>query len=138
MHIAPDNPVIESPNALHVNQPRIAMNTKTFARILLVSAAALIAGAGAEAKGSMSVGLTIVSSCSVNSASVYRAASSDVRSNATTTGVCANDTSSYTVSMSPVAKVESAAVSSTDQAGGKTDAGRAQGDAGYVVVTLTY
>ena len=148
MHIAPDNPVIElrhSRHALHTNQLRTAMNAKTFARIVLVSAAALAAASGAEAKGSMSVGLTIVSSCAVSGASLYQTVSSKTPSgkaaNGTMTAVCANDTS-YSVSLSPVVKLEGAAGSSDElQAGLHADSSRARpdaGDAGYVVVTLTY
>ena len=110
------------------------MNTSTIARLVLVCAAGLVAATGVQAKGSsMGVGLTIVASCAVSSENVYRAAASNVatatNSKATMTAACANETSSYTVSMSAGAKVDSAAVSS--------DASRAA-DAGYVTVTLTY
>jgi hypothetical protein len=135
MQIAPDNPVIELRNQRNVLQatPQTAMNTNTIARLVIVFAAGLIAAAGAEAKGaSMGVGLTIVPSCAVSSASAYRAASTDLNAVAgsTVTAAGCSFEATYTVSVSPAGKV------ANTQA--QADSTVARGDTGDVVVTLTY
>ena len=135
MQIAPDNPVIELRNQRNVLQatPQNTMNANTIARIVIVFAAGLVAAAGAEAKGaSMGVGLTIVPSCAVSSASAYRAASTDLNAVAgsTVTAAGCSFEATYTVSVSSATKV----ASNQTQA----DSSIARGDAGDVVVTLTY
>ena len=101
------------------------MNTQALARIALICIAGLAAATGAEAKGSLSVGLTIVSSCKVSSDSAYRAASSVAGANTALVAGCSNDTN-YTVSLSPAPKAEAAT---------RYEVARTGAD---VVVTLTY
>ena len=101
------------------------MNSNVLSRLLVVCAVSLAAMGAAEAKGSLSVGLTIVSSCAASSASVYSAVSSG---NATAMKAgCSND-AAYTVSMSSQSQA---------QMGTQGTSGREQAN-GDVVVTLTY
>ena len=80
----------------------------------------------------MGVGLTIVPSCAVSGASAYRAASTDLNAVAgsTVTAAGCSFEATYTVSVSSATKV----ASNQTQA----DSSIARGDAGDVVVTLTY
>ena len=98
------------------------MNTNSFARLVIVCALGLAAVHGAEAKGSLSVGATIVSSCVVSSANVYRAVAQNapMGSNVATMAGCTSDMA-YSVSL-----------------GRQATSSREQADSGDVVVTLTY
>ncbi len=101
------------------------MNTSILSRLLVVCAVSLAAMGAAEAKGSLSVGLTIVSSCAASSASVYSAVTSG--NAAAMKSGCTND-AAYTVSMSSQLEAQMAPQGTS---------GREQAN-GDVVVTLTY